>query len=115
MVDTFKYILVALIVGGSLGAFYFFGDQSLLMRVIGLLVAAGVAAALFFQTTVGRQAWGFMGEARTEVRKVVWPTRKETTQTTLVVMGMVLLLAIIMWMFDWVLTLLVELLTGQGG
>ena len=44
MADTIKYVLVALIVGGSMGAFYFFGDHSLLMRVIGLLVAAGVRA-----------------------------------------------------------------------
>ena len=114
MADTIKYVLVALIVGGSMGAFYFFGDHSLLMRVIGLLVAAGVAAALFFQTTVGRQAWGFMGEARTEVRKVVWPTRKETTQTTMVVMGMVVIFAVIMWVFDSILTYLVELLWSQG-
>jgi len=115
MADTIKYVLVALVVGGSLGAFYFFGDQSMLIRVIGLLVAAGVAAGIFFQTTVGRQTWGFIGDARTEVRKVVWPTRKETTQTTIVVMAMVVALALVLWLFDSVLTWLVKLLTGQGG
>jgi preprotein translocase subunit SecE len=116
MGDKIKFLLAALIIVGALGAFYYYGeDTSLLLRVLGLLVGIGVATAVFFQTATGRQTWAYVGEARTEVRKVVWPTRKETVQTTLAVMAMVVVTAFILWIFDWILTWLVKVLTGQGG
>jgi preprotein translocase subunit SecE len=59
--------------------------------------------------------WQFAGDARTEVRKVVWPTRQETMQTTLVVIVMVLILGIILWLFDMMLMGILRFLTGQGG
>ena len=93
---------------------YFFADYSALMRVFGLLVIGGVAAAIALQTQVGSQLWHFVGDARTEVRKVVWPTRQETLQTTFIVVVMVLILGIIMWLFDMVLMSILRLLTGQG-
>ncbi len=115
MGDKIKFILAALIVAAALGAFYYYGeDTSLLLRVVGLLVGIGVATAVFFQTAAGQQTWTYIGEARTEVRKVVWPTRKETVQTTLVVMVMVVVTALILWIFDSILTWLVKMLTGQG-
>lgn len=114
MADKIKFVLAVLVVGAALGGFYYYADQSLLLRVIGLVAAAGIAAAIAFQTTAGQQAWAFFGEARTEVRKVVWPTRKETVQTTLMVMVMVLILAVILWIFDSILTWIVKLLMGQG-
>jgi len=113
--DKFKFALAVLILGAAVGGFYLLVDQSLLLRVIGLLAAAGVATAVVSQTAAGRQLWGFLGDSRVEVRKVVWPSRKETTQTTLVVVLMVVVVAFILWMFDWVLTWAVQLLTGQGG
>ena len=116
MGDKIKFLLAALIVVGAVGAFYYYGDDtSLLLRVLGLLAAIGVATAVFYRTAAGQQVWGFIGEARTEVRKVVWPTRKETVQTTLVVMAMVVVTAVILWIFDSILTWLVKVLTGQGG
>jgi len=113
--DNFKFALAVVILGAAVGGFYVYGDQSLLLRVIGLLAATGVATAIISQTAAGRQLWGFLGDAKVEVRKVVWPSRKETTQTTLVVVLMVLVVAFILWMFDWFLTWAVQLLTGQGG
>ena len=115
MADNFKFVLAALIVSGGIAGFYYYGDQMLLMRVLGLLAAAGIATAVFLQTALGRQTWAYMGEARTEVRKVVWPTRKETVQSTLVVMAMVVLIAIILWIFDWILTQVVRMVMDQGG
>jgi preprotein translocase subunit SecE len=56
-----------------------------------------------------------MRDSRTEVRKVVWPTRKETTQTTLIIMGVVTIVALIMWALDTMLGWMVRLLLGQGG
>jgi preprotein translocase subunit SecE len=59
--------------------------------------------------------WQFAGDARNEVRKVVWPTRQETLQTTLIVIVMVLILGIILWLFDRMLMSILRFLTGQGG
>ena len=113
MGDNFKWLgIVALILGG-LWAFYAFPDESLLFRVLGLLVVIGAAGAIGLQTEKGRRAWGFAREARTEVRKVVWPTRKETVQTTGLIMAMVGLVAIFLWGLDSFLGWLTKLLLGS--
>ncbi len=113
--DKFKFFIAALIIAAAIGGFYYYGDQLLLFRVLGLLVAIGIATGIILQTTAGHRAWEFIGEARTEVRKVVWPTRKETIQTTLVVLAMVVVVAILLWIFDMILAWAVRFLTGQGG
>mgnify|MGYP003603167343 FL=1 len=112
--DTAKLAAAALLLIAGIYAFYFFADYSALLRVLGLLVIVGGAAAIALQTQIGNQLWHFVGDARTEVRKVVWPTRQETLQTTFIVVVMVLILGIIMWLFDMVLMNVLRLLTGQG-
>ena len=112
--DTAKLAAAALLLIAGIYGFYFFADYSTLLRVLGLLVIVGGAAAIALQTQVGNQLWHFVGDARTEVRKVVWPTRQETLQTTFIVVVMVLILGIIMWLFDMVLMNVLRLLTGQG-
>jgi len=113
--DTLKLVAAAVVLVAGIYGFYYFGAYSALLRVVGLLVIAGIAAAIALQTAQGRQLWQFAGDARTEVRKVVWPTRQETVQTTLVVIVMVLILGIILWLFDMMLMGILRLLTGQGG
>jgi preprotein translocase subunit SecE len=113
--DTAKLTgAVVLIVAGIYG-FYYFETVSTLIRVIGLLVIGGIAVALAYQTVMGRHVWQFALDSRMEVRKVVWPTRQETIQTTLVVFVMVLLMGILLWLFDMVLVSIVKVLTGRGG
>jgi preprotein translocase subunit SecE len=99
----------------GIGAFYYFSELSTFVRVLGLLAAGGASVAIVFKTALGRETWDFVLEARGEVRKVVWPTRAETVQSTLVVMGMVVVMAILMWFLDAVLLWTVRLLTGPGG
>jgi len=113
--DVFKLALALLLVTGAMAAFYFYSDQSLLLRVVGLLAVAGVAGALALQTTQGRDVWGFFKEAQIEVRKVVWPTRQETTRMTLIVIAMVIAMAAILWLLDTLLAWLVQWLTGHRG
>jgi len=113
--DTLKWLVATVMLGAALMAFYYYGEESLLLRVVGLLIVVGAAAAIAFTTDKGRATWDFMREARTELRKVVWPTRKETTQTTLVVMGVVSVVAIFLWLVDGILSWVVRLLLGQGG
>ena len=112
--DPAKWIGAFAILAGGIAGFYYWSDESLLLRVIGLLVLSAVAVFVAVQTEKGRSAWDFAREAHVEVRKVVWPTRKETTQTTLIVIAMVGLVAIILWALDGLLAWLVRLLLGTG-
>mgnify|MGYP003950085431 CR=1 FL=1 len=113
--DTIKLGLALLIAIAALVGFYFFADQSLLYRVLGLLAAAGVSVAIALQTEKGRHTWGYFQDAQIEVRKVVWPTRQETVQTTLIVIIMVILVAIILWLLDMFLGWSIGSLMGHGG
>jgi len=97
---------------GALGAFYYFADQSLLLRVIGLLVALIVSALIAYRTALGKAAWAFIRESRTEIRKVVWPTRKETAQTTMFVIAAVIIMGIFFFMLDMLLGWAVRVLTS---
>lgn len=113
--DTLKLGLALLITIGALVGFYFYADQSLLYRVIGLLGLVGVSIAIALTTDKGREIWGYFQEAQIEVRKVVWPTRQETVQTTLLVIIMVIVVAIILWLLDMFLGWSIGLLMGHGG
>jgi preprotein translocase subunit SecE len=96
----------------AIGGFYYFDDQALALRVIALLVAAGISLLIALQTQLGKSTWAFGREAVTEVRKVVWPTRKETVQTTTVVLIVVIIMAILLWLLDMFLAWAVRMLTG---
>ena len=113
--DTLKLAAAAVLLVAGIYGFYHFAAYSTLLRVVGLLVISGVAAAVALQTDQGRRLWQFAGDSRNEVRKVVWPTRQETMQTKLVVIVMVLILGIILWLFDMMLMGILRFLTGQGG
>ena len=113
--DIAKLAVAALLLIGGIFAFYYFAEWSALLRVIGLLAIGGAAIAVAFQTQPGRQLWQFVSDARMEVRKVVWPTRQETVQTTLIVMAMVVVLGIVLWLFDMILMGILRFLTGHGG
>ncbi len=106
--DVFKLVIAAAIVLAGLAGFYMYADQPLLYRVLGLVAAVIVAAIIAFTTARGRSLASFMQDARTEVRKMVWPTRSETIQTTLVVFVVVFILALFLWFIDWILTRLIQ-------
>ena len=114
--DLVKLVVAALIVIAAVAGFYVFEDQSTPLRVAGLLAATGVAAWIGLQTEPGRNLWNFLQEAQVEVRKVVWPTRQETIQTTLLVIVVVILAALILWGLDTVLGWAIrQLIGGPGG
>ena len=115
MPDVLKWIAAAVLLGGGLVGFYYFSEQSTLLRVIGLLLAIGASAVVSVQTEKGRAVWEFMRDSRTEVRKVVWPTRKETTTTTAIVMGVVFVVGLILWLLDTLFGMLVRILLGSAG
>ncbi len=99
-IDTVKLMLALLALIAGVVGFYYFADESQLLRVIGLLAIAVTAFFIVSTTEIGRRSLGFVRDARVEVRKVVWPTRTETTQTTIAVLVMVFLVAIMLWLID---------------
>ena len=98
--DTLKLMLALLILIGGVVGFYYFEDESQLLRVIGMLVIVGIAFFIVSMTDIGHRSLSFVKDARIEVRKVVWPTRQETLQTTIAVLIMVVIVAIMLWGID---------------
>ena len=110
--DWVKWGVVAvLVVGGVVGNWYF-QDQSVLARAIALVALAAVAGFVALQTDRGRALLEVAREARQEIRRVVWPTRQETTQTTFVVLALIVLFALILWGLDSLLSWLVQGVIG---
>ena len=104
-------VAIALVSAGIFGNWYF-QDQSLLSRVLALVGLALFAGFVAFQTSRGKALWALMREARAEIRRVVWPTRQETTQTTFIVLALVLVFALILWGLDSLLSWLVSSVIG---
>ncbi len=98
--DTVKLALSLLILVAGIVGYHYFEEESQLLRVLGILAVVGLAVAVAATTDIGRRTLGFFREARVEVRKVVWPTRQETVQTTIAVMVMVFIVAIMLWLVD---------------
>jgi len=110
--DTYKLLAAGTIVLLALVVFYALANYSLLARVIGLLLALGAAIAIALKTEIGAETLEFIRGARLEVRKIVWPTRAETVQTTLIVIVMVVIMGLLLWLLDVLLLWLVRLITG---
>ena len=112
--DLFKLLIaIAVLILGIVG-FYYYENESQLYRVLGVVFAVIVAIAISATTNLGQNLIGFGREARMEVRKVVWPTRQETLQTTFMVMVAVIIIGIFLWLIDMVLAQAIQLVTGSG-
>lgn len=110
--DTVKWLIsIALLLGAVVGN-YMYADLSVLVRAVGVVVAVAVALGLLATTEKGRTFIAFAKESRIEVRKVVWPTRQETTHTTFIVMLATVVMALILWGLDGILFRIVGFLTG---
>jgi preprotein translocase subunit SecE len=110
--DTVKWLIsIALLLGAVVGN-YMYADLSVLVRAVGVVVAVAAALGLLATTEKGRTFIAFAKESRIEVRKVVWPTRQETTHTTFIVMLATVVMALILWGLDGILFRVVGFLTG---
>ena len=112
VLDWSKWVIVVVIVAGGVFGNWYYQDQSLLYRVLALLALAAVASMISFQTTQGRALWELMKESRVEIRRVVWPNRQETTQTTFIVVLLVLIFSLILWGLDSLLSYIVSTMIG---
>jgi preprotein translocase subunit SecE len=113
--DKVWWSLIFIILATAVGANFYFADRSLLIRIIGLLIVIVASAVLALRTTSGQKMWTLWLESVQEVKKVVWPTRQETIQTTLAVLAMVLVMGILLWTADFLLLRTVGWLTGRWG
>ena len=98
--DGLKWLVVLVIVSAGIYANSYYAAIEPLFRALAGVLIVAVAVGVSLQTEKGAWAWNLAKEARVEVRKVVWPTTQETTQTTLIVVGVVIVVALILWGLD---------------
>ena len=110
--DRMKWLVVVVLVAVGVYGNSYFADESLLYRVLGLLALAMVAGLIALQTAQGQAFWTLAKGSRTEIRKVVWPTRQEAVQTTMIVVAFVIFVALMLWGLDSLLGYLVSLVIG---
>ena len=100
MADKFKIALALFLLVAGVAGFYFLGDQLMILRVLSVFAGIGAAVAAAWSTEPGQRFFSFAREAVVETKKVVWPTRKETVQTTAIVFLFVLTMAVVLWLAD---------------
>ncbi|MCQ8879771.1 MULTISPECIES: preprotein translocase subunit SecE [Pseudoalteromonas] len=110
--DAVKWLVAIALLAGAVVGNYMYADQSVLLRAIGVVIAVAAGLGIAAVTEKGRTFLAFAKEARIEVRKVVWPTRQETTHTTFIVMVATVIMALILWGLDGILFRAVGFLTG---
>ncbi|MDO9599181.1 MAG: preprotein translocase subunit SecE [Azoarcus sp.] len=107
MADKLKFALALALVAAGVVGFYLLSEQALVLRVLSVLAGLGAGIAVSWYSEAGRRFVGFARESVTETKKVVWPSRKETVQTTGMVFAFVVVMAIFLWLTDksleWVL------------
>jgi preprotein translocase subunit SecE len=111
--DIIKLLLAAAaIIGGLYSYYYYEFELALPLRVLLVLGGTGAGIAIAMMSAPGQRLWHFIQGARVEIRKVVWPTRQETTQTAIAVFVFTLILAVFFWLLDSGLLWLTRRLVG---
>ncbi|MBK7015504.1 MAG: preprotein translocase subunit SecE [Sulfuritalea sp.] len=100
MADKLKFTLALLLLAAGVAGFYLLGDKPMILRVLSVLAGLSAGAAVAWYTAPGQRFFDFSQEAVVETKKVVWPSRKETMQTTGIVFAFVLVMAIVLWLTD---------------
>ena len=110
--DTLKMASAVAILLSSVFSFYYFAELSVLIRVLAVIFSVILSLIIFFSTQIGIIFWDFLQGSRVEMRKVVWPTKQETIQTTLTVFVFVLVLGIFFWLLDFLLLYITTSITS---
>jgi preprotein translocase subunit SecE len=107
MADKIKFALALLLLIAGVAGFYLLSEQATILRVLAVLAGLALSAAVAWKTEPGQAFFGFAKESAVEAKKVVWPSRKETLQTTGLVLAFVVIMALFLWLTDktieWVL------------
>ena len=110
--DPLLWVVIAAIVLGGVYANTIYASVTLIIRALAGVGIFAVAIAIAMQTASGRSAWNLLKEGRVEIRKVVWPTQQEITQTTLIVVVAVFLVGLLLWGLDSLLSFGVQAVIG---
>jgi preprotein translocase subunit SecE len=114
MLNKIKMLLALALLIAGISGFYLLGDKPMVVRIFAILAGFGASIAVLWITPEGQRALNFIGDAVVESRKVVWPTRKETMQTTLVVFALVFVMAAFLAMVDIGFAFMVQWLMGRS-
>lgn len=114
MVNKIKLLVAFLLLAAGIAGFYLLADKATVLRILAVLAGLGAAVAVLWTTPAGQQSLGFIAESVIEARKVVWPTRKETVQTTLVVFVLVVIMAAFLAVVDIGFAYMVQWLMGRS-
>jgi len=113
--DAVKFAASAVLTALGVMAFYYLADSGRLLRLLALLAPLGAAVAIALLTGPGQELISFARDTQIEVKKVVWPSRQETIQTTGVIIAIVVVTALFLWILDMLLGGFTRWLLGQGG
>jgi len=113
--DNALLVLSIVAILGGIAAFYWYDELALLLRIGMVALGLAAGAGLLWLSSYGREFVQFAQAARVELRKVVWPSRTETFQTTYVVIGFAILMGLFFFVLDWILTWMTRLVGGTSG
>ncbi len=114
MIDKIKLVLSALLLAAGIAGFYLLADKALVLRILAILAGIAAAIAVLWTTPQGQAALGFLSESVAEAKRVVWPTRKETIQTTVAVFILVAIVAAFLAVVDIGFAYMVQWLMGRS-
>ncbi len=114
MADKIKIVVALLLVAAGITGFYYFSESAAIIRVATVMAGLALGFIVFWMSEPGKQFYLFAQESVAETKKVVWPTRKETLQTTAIVFAFVIVMALFLWLVDASLLWVVKKLMGQG-
>ncbi|OEF29367.1 preprotein translocase subunit SecE [Vibrio rumoiensis] len=110
--DAFKWFITFALLAAAVVGNYLYGDMSVAIRAAAVVILIAAALGVAALTTKGKATIVFAQEAKLEVRKVIWPTRQETMQTTFIVLAVSIVMALLLWGIDGIMVRLIALATG---
>ena len=114
MADKIKLLAAFLLVVAGIVGFYSLHDSAAVLRLASVLAGLGLAGVMVWTSQPGKRFFGFAKDSVAEAKRVVWPTRKETLQTTGVVIAFAITMALFLWAVDASLMMMVNKLMGRG-
>lgn len=114
MADKIKLLVAFLLVSAGVAGFYYLHDSAAVLRLLSVLAGVVLAVGVVYTSEPGKRFFGFGKDSIAEAKRVVWPTRKETLQTTGIVILFAITMALFLWAVDASLMMVVNKLMGRG-
>ena len=108
---TYLIAAIGVLVIGMI-LFYYFSDIRLFYRVLGMIAVLILSGYIGYQSDFGKLVYSYVTDSKIELKKVTWPTKQETTQTTLGVIFVVIVIGILLWLLDLLLSWAIGTLYG---